>query len=553
MTRDPDQLRHSHFDLLVIGGGIYGACIAWDGALRGLSVALVDQGDFGGCTSANSLKILHGGLRYLQDFKPKLIRSMTKERQIWMRIAPHLVNPLACLIPTNRRLARSKATFAAAIMLNDLIGFDRNRGIPAEKQIPGGKVISRDELENLLPNELLDGATGAAIWHDAQVRNTERLLLSVVKSATNHGAVAVNYMRVTRLLSAGNRIEGVATEDTLSGQRGEIRARMIVNAAGPWVDSFFDLAGSGLSSSRLEPSIGLNVLTRQILSDRFAVCLPTDSSSSNGRNHNIFIVPWRGYSLIGTVHLPLRRAKTKPPPLWNEVNTFLAEINRVCPTAELTEKDIRHVYAGFLPAEETAESNEEVALLREGQILDHEKREGVAGLISVIGVKYTAARLMAEKTVDLLFKKLKRKISSCRTSSTPVVGGNIERVSAFLNQAIKEDSEVLSPEAVKYLVGTYGSRYGEIVQLVREDPTLARPVSKDSPVIAAEVVHSVRREMAQTIADVVFRRTELGAFGRPDSGCIDRCAQLVALEQEWGQVKTLHEIDRFYELHPVLW
>ena len=213
MERDPSKLQRNKYDLLVIGGGIYGACVTWDAALRGLSVALVEKGDFASATSANSLKIIHGGLRYLQHGDFKRMRESIRERRTLMEIAPHLVHPLPVLIPTFGHGMQGREVLSLALMINDLIGFDRNRLDDPEKHICRGRVISRRECLELLPGIHKKDLTGGAIFHDAQVYNSERLVLSFIRSAEKAGAELANYVEVTGFIQNSSRHSLVNSRD----------------------------------------------------------------------------------------------------------------------------------------------------------------------------------------------------------------------------------------------------------------------------------------------------------------------------------------------------
>ena len=229
MKRNLDKLANQTFDILVIGGGIHGAVAAWDASLRGLSVALVERGDFGSATSQNSLKIIHGGLRYLQDVNLSRVRTMAKERTIWMKIAPHLVHPLTCLTPTRQKLSRNRLALGMALTANDLVSFDRNLKADLGKRLPKGKLISQKEFADLLPGYDISTSTGAAIWHDAQIHNSERLLLEFIISAITAGAEAANYVEATGFLTNGEHVEGIQARDLQTGQSFEIHSRLVLN------------------------------------------------------------------------------------------------------------------------------------------------------------------------------------------------------------------------------------------------------------------------------------------------------------------------------------
>jgi glycerol-3-phosphate dehydrogenase len=546
VKRDLERLERNTYDLLMIGGGIHGACIAWDAALRGLSVALVEKGDFGHATSANTLKIIHGGLRYLQDVNLGLVRRMIQERATWMRIAPHLVHPLPCLMPTYRRLGRGKAIMTAALTLNDLISCDRNRLTDPQKRLANCQVISRSECLELLPGIAADGITGGALWHDGQMYDSERLLLSLLLSATLAGAEVANYVEVTGFLQDGPAIRGVRAKDLMTGQELEIQGALVVNSAGPWVDAVLGTLGANLKPS-FKLSTAINLVTRQI-HPTHAVALPTRYTVQDKggnlvqRSRLLFVVPWRSYSVIGTGHF----AHDGPPEDFRvteeTIESFVGEINTAYPGAALTRQDVYHAHWGVLPAVETDFQTNAVKLVRQAQVRDHQRKDGVLGLITVVGVKYTTARHVAQQVVDLALRKLGRDASPCRTQATPIFGGQIDRFASFLDRAVAQRPSGVSPEVAQHLACSYGSEHAKILSYLDEEPAWGRTISPASPVVEAEVVHAVREEMAQKLSDVVRRRTELGAAGLPDGATLRRCVDLMAAELGWDQARVEREL-----------
>jgi glycerol-3-phosphate dehydrogenase len=546
MKRNLVRLARNEYDVLVVGGGIYGACVAWDATLRGLSVALVDRGDFGHATSANSLKIVHGGLRYLQDARLNLVRTMTQERATWMRIAPHLVHPLPCLMPTSKKLTRNKAALKAALRVNDLVGHDRNRRMDPQKYLPNGRIISKDECLQLLPGIPADGITGGAVWYDAQIHNSERLLLSFILSAAGAGAEVANYVEVIGFLGGEKNVTGVKAKDVLTGQAFDIRARIVVNSAGAWVDSVLGSLNGRSPAPKFHPSTAMNLVTRQILPE-YAVGVSSNSNGKHqagnpdGRSQILFIVPWHEYSLIGTKHAGHYGPPQNGQVTEQAIRNFLDDINSAYPEAALAREDVYHVHWGFLPAVENKGQSNGVKLVRGGQVYDHQQEDGIAGLITMVGVKYTTARYVARQAIDLVVKKLNRKLV-CQTHQIPVYGGQIDRFDDFLAQAIVRRSRGLGPEIIKHLVYTYGSEYCQILKYLDEKPIWGQTITAASPVIKAEVIHAAREEMGQKLTDIIRRRTELGAAGLPDETCLRVCADLAAAELGWDQVRREREI-----------
>ncbi|MBN1249987.1 MAG: glycerol-3-phosphate dehydrogenase/oxidase [Anaerolineae bacterium] len=547
VRRNLEQLENNRYDVLVIGSGIHGACIAWDAALRGLSVALVEKGDFGHATSANTLKIIHGGLRYLQDANLGLVRRMIRERATWMRIAPHLVHPLPCLMPTYSRFGRSKEIMAAALTLNDVISHDRNRHMEPQKHLANGRIISRSECLRQLPGVAAAGITGGALWHDARMHSSERLLLALLLSATKAGAEVANYVEVTGLLGDDTRVTGVRARDLLDDQELEIRAELVINSAGPWVDSVLRSLKSSMAS-RFRMSIALNLVTRQI-HPTHAVAIPSrymrrdKQGNLTPRTRLLFVVPWCGYSMVGTSHLPYDGPPGNYQVTEETIEGLIGEINTAYPGAALTRTDVHQVQWGFLPAAKNDFQTETVKLVRQAQIHDHAREDSTRGLISVVGVKYTTARHVAQKVVDMAMTKLGRDTSACRTQTMPVYGGRIDGFDGFLAQAIAGRPAGVDPEIMQHLVYSYGTEHTQILKYLDEEPAWGHTVSAASLVLEAEVIHAVREEMAQTLADVVRRRTDLGAASLPDETSLRRCADLMAAELGWDQARVARELD----------
>lgn len=545
MERDLNRLSSNTYDVVVIGGGIHGVTTAWDAVLRGLSVALVEKGDFGSATSSNSLKIIHGGLRYLQQADFRRIRDSIRDRMILMRIAPHLVHPLPCVMPTYGHLIRGKEIMAIALAINDLVGFDRNQLGDPQKYIPRGRIISKSECLKLIPGVNKRGLTGGAIWYDCQMYNSERLTLSFVLSAARAGADVANYVEVIGFLRDGDRITGVKARDVLTGDELEIRAKIVVNNSGPWVDQVLDFLNTSRNHRTLW-SKAMNLVTRQLIPE-YAVGLPGKVRNGDVEVDKVyFIAPWRNFSLVGTVHAPYYGNPNDYRVSEEEIQNFIDEINQAYPGAALKRQDVLFFYGGLLPMDGENRVGE-VKLTKHCRIYDHQERDGIGGLISVVGVKYTTARNVAEKTIDLVVEKLGRKPLKSATEVTPLHGGNIERFDDFLSQEMNRRPKGLDGEIIRHLIYNYGSEYYQILKYIDEGSQWGEPVGGGSQVIKAEVLHGIREEMAQKLGDVIFRRTELGSAGDPGEECIRACAELIAAELGWDEVRKQREIEEVRE------
>jgi len=554
MKRNLEQLSAKAYDLVIIGGGIYGAWAAWDAALRGLSVALVEQGDFAGATSANSLKIIHGGLRYLQHADIKRMRESIHERMVLMRVAPHLVHPLPCIMPTYGHGLKGKEVMAIALFLNDLVGFDRNGLQDPQKRMPAGRVISREQTLKILPGIDENGLTGGAIWYDCQIHNSERLLLSLLHGAAEHGAALANYTPAIGFLKEGNKIYGVQVEDKLNGKRYDLRARMVLNTAGPWTNAVLGRVGGPAASSRFQFSKAMNLVVNRKLIDRYGAGVPSkyefkdEDAVLNKGSRLLFMTPWRKYTLIGTTHVPYHGDPGEFAITEKDVREFLDEFNQAYPALGLKRKDVTFFYGGMLPMDPGSDKNGHVTLTKHYRLIDHAKKDGISGLVTVLGVKYTTARDVAEKSVDLVVEKLRHRARG-ETETEPVPGGNIARFGEFLHEEIAKRPWGLDAEVVGHMVYNYGTRYPQVLNVIDEEIALRERLDPAQEVLAAEVVYSIREEMAQTLADVVRRRTELGAAGCPPAEVLAKTARLMARELGWDEQKICEEIETTLALY----
>jgi glycerol-3-phosphate dehydrogenase len=428
MVRNLKNLSRQTYDVVVIGGGIYGVCMAWDAALRGLSVALVEKGDLGHATSSNSLRVIHGGLRYLQHGNVGRVRRSIQERAAFMRIAPHLVQPLPVLIPTYGHTLRGKEIFSLAVLINKWVGFNYNRAESAYNRLLDGRVISRQECLQLVPGVCDQGLTGGVIVYDCQMSNSERLVMSFARSASQAGAELANYVEATALLVDRGRVGGIKARDVLTGDDIDVAAKVVVNASGPWGDRLASTFTGRLPSRRASLSKAFNLqINRKLVSDnalgvysrgRFK---DRDAILDKG-SRLLFFTPWQQRSLIGTAHLPYHGDPDRFQVTEAEIQDFIDEINDAYPPVRMTLKDVERVYGGLLPADA---DNGDVQLLREHELYDHSKDDHLDGLISVKGVKFTEARYVAEKTVDAVFRKLGSKPARSQTAFTPLYGGQM--------------------------------------------------------------------------------------------------------------------------------
>ena len=532
MRRNPAGLAAQTFDLVVIGGGIYGAVAAWDATLRGLSVAVVDRGDFGGGTSFNSAKTVHSGVRALQSGNVAALRRFVRERRALSRIVPHLVRPLPFVIPTYRRVSRNRILARLYFALSDWLAGDRADESDGGGCVPASRALSRHECLSL--NPLIDpqGVTGGIEWFDSQMHNSDRVHFSFIASAVQEGAVAANYVEATGALTRGSVVEGVRACDRLTGGSLEIRARVVLNAAGPWAPEL---------SGRLVSRAGGRLHGRLSKAMNFVIASPLPgghavAGPAGGRL--LFVAPWREYAIVGTSHDRHDGGADDLCLDTREVNTFLKAVNAAFPNLSLKIGDVRLIHRGLLPASSRGGS---VRLETRSAVVDH-RSDGIQGLISMLGVRYTTARDTAERAVDGVVDQLARAASPCRTAAVPLIGGDIPDIEAFLRDATAAEGDAVPARTRQRLARTYGSRYGVVLDGLAASAEDRRPLGATCAVTAGEVRHAVRQEMAVSLSDALLRRTEAGSAGYPGDDALKNAAGIMAGELGWTRQQVESEI-----------
>lgn len=533
MKREVDRLTSRTYDVLVVGGGIYGLTIAYDAVQRGLAVALIERDDFGSGASFNHLRTIHGGLRYLQTLDLARARESLGERRTLARIAPHLVRPLSFVLPLHRSLLGGKSAMRLAFALDRLVAFDRNRDVPTSHRLAGGCVLSRDEAVGRFPDLDRRRLTGAAVWQDHVTIEADRLTFSFAAAAASLGAVLANHVEAVAALTEGRRVVGARGRDRQTGRGLEISARVTVNATGAAIDRLVTPLGAGPPTPMLK---AMNLVTRRRAGDT-----AIGGRAASGRL--LFMVPWRGRALFGTWESPRACDPGDTSVAEADLAAFIDELNQGFPTLNLTMDDVTLVHRGIVPA--IVHPDGRVTLARRERI-----RDDVEGIVSVAGAKYTTARATAERVVDGLFRKLQRAAVPCRTSDTPLPGGETRDGPPAIARG-RDAAAALPGDGLPHLMAAYGSRYRDVLDLASDAAEWRAPVADDSPVIGAALVWAVRKEMAITLRDAVVRRTPLGALGYPGDAAVDRAAAIVGSESGWSSERTRAEIAdlrQFYAL-----
>ncbi|MDR0993975.1 MAG: glycerol-3-phosphate dehydrogenase/oxidase [Verrucomicrobiota bacterium] len=542
MKRDVQALQAKTFDVLIVGGGVYGAALAREAATRGLATALLEQADFGSGTSSSSLKIIHGGIRYLQQADvPRTLISI-RERSILLRTAPQLVTPMACLMPTYGWFMKSRPVMIAGLLANDILSFNRNVGLPPSRRIPMGTTLSRKQILEVLPMLASTQTTGAAKWYDAFIYDSERLPLLMLKAAANAGAVPVNYVRADSFLLEGNRVTGVKATDVLSGQSLDVRAELVINAASAWSGQLLERLDRAAATPTIHYALAVNLILRG---------WPISSHSlglhSTDNNRLYFFAPWRGLTIAGTLY---RQYEGSPDDLKVEeadIEALLKSINSCLPGVILTREDVVGVHAGILPCRKPADPNHEPALLRHSRVIDHARHGGVEGLLSVYTIKYTTARGIAENLIRRAAKKLAKPLARESTRTTPLPGGDAPDMAEFV-QHVAEAHPEIPAETRERLSALYGTELREIFALA---DTLPDPRSAET-LLRAELLFAIRNEMPQSLGDLLFRRTAMASTGGIHPSLVHICADIMGEECGWNEARRKAEAHAVLNA-PLIW
>ena len=536
MERFIEKNPHEKFDVIVIGGGISGASVAYEAATRGLKVALLEKKDFSWATSAATSKMIHGGLRYLVNGEVRLVRESLRERRVLENIAPNYVYPQPIMMMHHKKpLKNNKRVVKVGMLLYDALSYDKNRTWDPCKRIPAHKTISRREVLRQEPHVRAEGLAGASVFCDCMSIFPERLTLAFIKSAVAHGAKAANYAKVEGfLMDAGNRVAGVKVKDLLTGEVHDIAGTVTVNCGGPWADLLLDMAKpDGKDAPMLRRSEGIHIITaKRLLSGQYIV----GSMTPSGRH--FFLIPWRNHTLIGTTDKPFNGNPDDYRVTRESIMELIDDVNRSFGDGKLSYEDVKHTYGGLRPLVEK-ETRETYTSSRKYEIYDN-KDAGLDGLITVEGGKYTTSRQLAENCLKIVAVKLGRNLGKSVTNKKFLTGCEIKDLNFFMNEARAQDNG-LSPATLEYLARNYGTEYKEIAKLAREDQALSETLNDDGE-IQAQVVYAARNEMARTLSDIVMRRTGIGTLGNPGEEVLRKVAVVAARELRWDKEKTEKEI-----------
>ena len=517
-------LATEEFDILVIGGGVNGVGVALDAVTRGLKVALVESQDFAAGTSSRSSKLIHGGLRYLEQYDFKLVREALHERELMVSTqCPHLVKPVSFLYPLTEKVRERTYVGAGLALYDALRGF--KRALPSHKHLTG-KTIA-----NISPSLRQDIITGAIRYFDAQVDDARHTMM-IARTAARHGAVMATGVRVDDLQRSGKKVVGVTATDLQSGKSLNISAKATIMCAGVWSDELHEKFGLTPGYS-VAMSKGVHIVVPQsAINSKDGIILKTAVSV-------LFLIPWGDKWIVGTTDTPYEGDRAKPLATQEDVQYILDQANRVL-EPKLKSEDILGVFAGLRPLVANNSKSSTTKLSRE-----HTVDRPAPGFVSLAGGKYTTYRVMAKDAVDLAVLDLRRIVSDSVTEKLPLIGADGFFALTQQVSAIAHEND-LSEATVKHLLDRYGSLLSEILEIVAADETMAERLIPDLPYIKAEILHAASHEGALSVEDVLLRRTRI-SFEAGDSGAsvADEVAHIIGSVLNWNASDRKDSVQSF--------
>ena len=538
MERQADAL-DDRFDVLILGGGVHGVALARTLALSGVSVALVEKGDFGGATTHNSLKIVHGGLRYVQHLDGRRIRESVQAQRAWLSAAPHLVRPMRFTMPTAGWGTRSPIALAAGVSVYQLLGGNSRRRSTPRVSMPNASVQRRQAFERMFPEVRSENVNGCMSWFDAQIRDSGRLITECVADAARNGAILLNHVEAIALRRSGNRASGALVRDCLSGGEHEVRARVTVGTLGAWGGGFARRSGLPCTPAGEIPwTRNVNVVMKRpvIAGDAVGVMSSQRGDGLIGNASRLyFITPWQGTSIIGTTH---DVHEGEPEPLsvgTDEVESLLADMNSTLNGRELGLDDVASLHMGLTPSEEAGEYRAKRSL-----VTDYGQEYGVDGYIEVTPNKYTTAPTVSRQVAKLVLRHLGRNDAGPADFSTALPGApqdGDDPLDALGKQATDHERERAWVRAV------YGTRADEMLGLANTKSLADSPAG----LFRRRVVHGVREDMAVRLGDAVFRCSDLAERGRLSLEDLLWCLDCMTRHFGWSERQRFEELELVLE------
>ncbi len=520
------------FDLIIIGGGITGAAVAYIAAARGLSVALFEKKDYGGATSAATSKLIHGGLRYLAKMEIGLVRESLRERRILGNIAPNFVYPLPFIMPNYKRWKGNIWKMLLGMYLYDILSYDKKDTWDKTKRLANHKLISHRKTVRVEPNLSMESLRNSFYFFDYQSIFPERLTLAFIKSAAEYGARVSNYAKIEAFKQGdNNRITGVEVRDLFSGEKKDVYADLVINCGGTWADKILNLtAGKDFSAHKVKRSEGIHIITPRIAGNHVVSLQRKDGG-------HLMIMPWRDHSLIGTTDKEYYGDPDEYKVSKESLEEVLKGVNENYGKA-ITLSDIKHAYGGLRPLVDD-QTKGSYKTSRKYEVYDN-ATDGIEGMITIEGGKYTTSRSLAAEVLKMISRKLNRTLSDPVSDNLYLSGCEIRDMKQFMIRQHLNYTD-FSRQTIEYVSRNYGTDSKIVFQIARDNPRFAEVVSHDGEILA-EVVYAIKYESARTLRDIMLRRTGTGTLGNPGRAIIDKIVAIAAEMLNWNSQKAEEEI-----------
>lgn len=541
--RDLSGLAEQTFDIIIVGGGISGAWLALHCAQQGHQTALIEKHDYASQTSSSSSKLLHGGVRYLQQMQFGKVRESAMERAEYLYAAPHLSTPVPFIVPTYKDFQRSKFFLKCGMLAYQILCIGENKVIGSTEQtLPPIYSLSADKLNQAcdLSNE---EHTGGVVFYERHMFDSERMVLAILQTARGLGAQVHNYVCAEQFLGTSNTVTGVRAKDELSGDTFSIKSKVVINAAGPWIDNLNALLHAAEQAPSINGfAIGSHIITRQLCDH--AVALTTkhqsDAKIDRGGRH-VFVIPWRGYSLIGTSYDEIDSPNGDLSIQPQHVDQLLNAVNDGMPSAKLTRSDIVSGYSGLYPLKTDNIKSTVYQGSGEYQIIDHSHANKVDGIVTALGAKFTTGRKLSELTMKVVNRKLANS-DGTTIGRTKLLGSDYLCLSSFIERKQQQYKERFSADSIKHFVMHYGSELDQFIESL-DSPNLAEKICAQHHDVMGQVAWAISHEQALRLNDVLFNRTSLGLLGISKAE-IEKVAELMAKKLDWSDVQRETELQQ---------
>lgn len=531
LKRHIEKLTGKKFDLIIVGGGITGAAVAYIAAARGLSVALFEKEDYGGATSAATSKLIHGGLRYLANMEIRLVRESLRERRILGNIAPNFVYPLPFVLPNYKKWKGNIWKMLAGMYLYDFLSYDKKDTWDKSKSLQNHRLISHSKTIRLEPNLKMENLRNSFYFFDYQSIFPERLTLAFIKSAAEYGAKVSNYSPVKAFkFDTQNRITGVEVKDLFSCETKNVYADLIVNCGGTWADKILGMATKkDLQTHKIKRSEGIHIITDKIAGNHVVSLQREDGG-------HMMIMPWRDHSLIGTTDKEYYGDPDGYCVSRESINDVIQAVNNNF-AKKISFKDIKHAYGGLRPLVDD-QTKDSYQTSRKYEVYDG-AADGIEGMITVEGGKFTTSRSLAREVLNMVAMKLNKTLSDPVSDNLYLSGCEIRDMKQFMIRQHLNYTD-FSKQTIEYVSRNYGTDSNVIFQIARDDPRYAEVVSHDGEILA-EIVFAIKYESARTLKDIMLRRTGTGTLGNPGKDIIDKITAVAVEMLNWDSKRIGEE------------